>query len=224
MSSIKQFDPDMSIYIPRCDTRSLPRRRVRETKEAYEARIKSFIISKFKLHYGNAIRVDLIAKQTADRFTYYVAFVHMQWYDTPGVRQLQADIIDPNVSAKLYYSQKWFWYLNKNFRPSSSQSPQPPTEESLMQEFRQKLNFDMPILTRSQNISVNTIPEETYDGPAPLIFDPEQEKDIAMLQPTCLGCLHNQAGQEAHMGPNGCLGDMDDWSSCNSEEEKDSSS
>ena len=38
-----------------------------------------------------------------------------------------------------------------------------------------------------------------------IVQDGAAEEEKAMK---CYGCMHNLAGQEAHMGPNGCLGDI----------------
>ena len=122
MASTNQFDSSMSIYIPRCDTRSLPRRGYGESDEAYEKRIANFI-SEFieEQRIGIVSRTDILAKQTTNGFTYYIAFIHLSWRDTPSNRRLQAMINDPKTPAKLYYSPKWFWHVNKNSKPLSEE-------------------------------------------------------------------------------------------------------
>lgn len=122
-STNNQFDSNMSIYIPRCDTRSLPRRARGETDEAFEDRIANHISKTLEdLRLGKTSRIDILAKQTQDGgHTYYIAFVHLCWKDTPANRRLQAMINDPDVPAKLYYSPKWFWHINKNSNPLSAE-------------------------------------------------------------------------------------------------------
>lgn len=116
------FEQNMSVYIPRCDTRSLPKRASHETDDAYESRVSAYIVSKFntKYHYGDVTRVDIIAKLTPDNYTYYVAFLHINWIDSPASRVLQAEIFNPHLKAKLYYCDKWFWHLNRNTNPLSA--------------------------------------------------------------------------------------------------------
>lgn len=112
----------MSIYIPRCDTRSLPKRGIHETDDAYESRVGEFIKYKFneQYYYGDVHRVDIVAKFTPKKFTYYVAFLHINWNDTNASRMLQAQILDQYQHAKLYYNGNWFWHLNKNHNPLSA--------------------------------------------------------------------------------------------------------
>jgi len=113
------FDTTMSLYIPRCDTRSLPRRDHDMTDEQYQAAIKQFIASQFKYQLiGNVARVDLVPKQTPDNFVYYIAFVHFaEWFDTDQARALQADVTDSSKRAKLQFHERWFWICNKNTKP-----------------------------------------------------------------------------------------------------------
>lgn len=116
------FDPQMSIYIPRCDTRSLPKRGRTEKYDLYELRVCDFIASKFNVYYGDVTRIDLLGKLSPDNYTYYIAFVHLNWYDTPKAHLLQANILNPDVQAKIHYSDgKWFWHINKNTKPLTAE-------------------------------------------------------------------------------------------------------
>ena len=119
MSSNTSFDNQMSLYIPRCDTRSLPRRTDDMTDEQYQTAIKQFIADQFKYqHIGNVARVDLVPKQTPDNYVYYIAFVHFaEWFDTDQARALQADVNDSSKRAKLQFHERWFWICNKNTKP-----------------------------------------------------------------------------------------------------------
>ena len=348
MASTMQFEPEMSIYIPRCDTRSLPRRGRGETDESYESRVSNYIASKFNM-YGDVTRVDLLAKMTPDNYTYYVAFLHINWYDRPESRQLQADILDPKTPAKLYYDNgRWFWHLNKNSKPLSAEEAAlhkriynlerdllkvtgdrdaahvlllkeaaPDRWQALREyatthnprdldgamrahvqsfiptEFLAPLRIEVappspvvtrsyasgsqivtpptsgiplhpPQLRRSTNVPARSLIDDLEDGeidsPPPLtrtwatgrsnvipavqrLFDAQlqyeeecsrraeervaaQPDDAPLHMPAsgtiCPGCLTNQPGQMAHMGPSGCLGDEAAWDSPAYEEENDS--
>ena len=115
-----QFDSNMSLYIPRCDTRSLPRRARGVTDEEYEDIIALHIRNTLEdLRLGTVSRVDILDKETDDGFTYYIAFIHLHWRDTPANHRLQDTINDPKTPAKLYYNPKRYWILNKNSAPLS---------------------------------------------------------------------------------------------------------
>ena len=348
MASTMQFEPEMSIYIPRCDTRSLPRRGRGETDESYESRVSNYIASKFNM-YGDVTRVDLLAKMTPDNYTYYVAFLHINWYDRPESRQLQADILDPKTPAKLYYDNgRWFWHLNKNSKPLSAEEAAlhkriynlerdllkvtgdrdaahvlllkeaapdrwhalreyaaatqtrdldgamrasvrafipteflaplrieaPPSTPVVARSYASASPFltpptsgiplHPPQLRRSTNVPARSLIDDLEDGeidsPPPLtrtwatgrsnvipavqrLFDAQRQyeeecsrraEERAAAQPddaplhmpasgtVCPGCLTNQPGQMAHMGPSGCLGDEAAWDSPADEEENDS--
>jgi len=117
-----QFDSNMSLYIPRCDTRSLPRRARGATDEEYEDIIALHIRNTLEyLRLGTVSRVDILDKETDDGFTYYIAFIHLHWRDTPANHRLQDMINDPETTAKLYYNPKRYWILNKNSAPLSEE-------------------------------------------------------------------------------------------------------
>lgn len=114
------FNPEMSLYIPRVDTRSLPK--VKGNIEAYEASAKEFVAKQFKFQkIGKVDRVDLVAKETPEGYTYYIAFVHFEeWYSTPAARRLQEAIVDPEQKAKLQFHENWYWIISENTKPRTS--------------------------------------------------------------------------------------------------------
>lgn len=115
------FNPEMSIYIPRVDTRSLPK--VKGNNEAYEASAKEFVAKQFKFQkIGKVDRVDLVAKETPEGYTYYIAFVHFEeWYSTPAAHRLQEAIIDPEQKAKLQFHENWYWIISENTKPRTAE-------------------------------------------------------------------------------------------------------
>ena len=116
---MSSFDNKMSLYIPRCDTRSLPRHKPDDTNESYEQRAKTFIANQFRYQkIGNVERVDLVPKKTPDGYVYYIAFIHFsEWFDNSVAREFQDDVVDENTRAKLQFHEKWFWICNKNNKP-----------------------------------------------------------------------------------------------------------
>jgi hypothetical protein len=119
MTSNNQFDNKMSIFIPRCDTRSLPRRHVNNSQEEYEAIVADFIGKQFLYQkVGDVERVDVVEKNTPDGYTFFIAFVHFnEWFDCQRNRELQAKIVSEKERAVLQFHEKWFWILNKNKKP-----------------------------------------------------------------------------------------------------------
>ena len=109
---------DMSLYIPRVDTRSVPSRSG-TSGASFEDVVKDFIAKQF--HYqqiGQPSRVDLLEKKTPDGWTFYVAFVHFdRWYETHAAKELLAAINDPGKKAKLHFNERWYWIVNENKKP-----------------------------------------------------------------------------------------------------------
>lgn len=122
-TSSTSFDNKMSLYIPRCDTRSLPRKERGQTQPQYETEVKSFISKQFKAQrIGEVERVDLVPKKTPDGYTYFIAFLHFDhWYDSEQARALQNDILTEGTRAKLQFHEKWFWICNKNNKPLAAE-------------------------------------------------------------------------------------------------------
>ena len=115
------FDSKMSLYIPRCDTRSLPPKTPETSSEEYEAQIADFIKKQFQFQkIGTVSRVDVVKKMSPDAYIYYIAFVHFEmWEDNENTRAIQSAINTPGERAKLQFHEKWFWILNRNSKPIS---------------------------------------------------------------------------------------------------------
>jgi hypothetical protein len=111
-------DHNMSVYIPRVDTRSLPRGN-RHAEAQYQAMAEEFIAKQFHFQrIGNVERVDLLKKQTAQGFDYFIAFVHFEkWYDTQQAKDLQDQISTDGTKAKLQFHENWYWIVNENKTP-----------------------------------------------------------------------------------------------------------
>ena len=123
MTSNNQFDNKMSLYIPRCDTRSLPRRVASMTQEEHEAAVAEFIGKQFRFQkVGDVDRVDVVEKKTPDGYTFYIAFVHFnEWIDCERNRELQTKILSEKERAVLQFHEKWFWICNKNNKPLAAE-------------------------------------------------------------------------------------------------------
>lgn len=135
-TSSTSFDNKMSLYIPRCDTRSLPRKERGQTQPQYEAEVKTFISKQFKAQrIGEVERVDLVPKKTADGYTYFIAFLHFDhWYDSEQALALQTDILTEGTRAKLQFHEKWFWICNKNNKPLASEEVEMAKKVYLQQQ------------------------------------------------------------------------------------------
>jgi len=118
MASTNDFDKTMSLYIPRVDTRSLPRGNCHEEAE-YEAMVADFIGKQFKYQcIGQVNRVDLLKKQTPQGFDFFIAFVHFsEWFETPQAKALQDEIHTDGAKAKFYFHEMWYWIVNENKNP-----------------------------------------------------------------------------------------------------------
>lgn len=116
-SSTFNINKKMSLYIPRVDTRSLPRGN-RNTPD-YENMASDFISKQFKYQrIGEVERVDLLKKQTHQGFDYFIAFVHFaDWFETQQAHDLQEKINTDGAKAKLQFHEKWYWIVNENKTP-----------------------------------------------------------------------------------------------------------
>lgn len=142
------FNPDMSIYIPRVDTRSLPvpKKGGFMFDAAYEASAKEFISEQFKKQMiGDVERVDLTTKvhTTENRkiYKYYIAFVYFkEWYNTPAAHRLQEAIDDPQQKAQFNFDEKFYWIISKNINPRTQNVSKINTNDSIhdMQEIKPK--------------------------------------------------------------------------------------
>ena len=107
----------MSLYIPRVDTRSLPR--VGGNDEEYEAAAKDFIAKQFAYQkIGDIDRIDLVSKKTPDGYTFYIAFVHFKvWHNTRAAHTLQDTIRAGEKKATVQYHKDWYWIVTENRNP-----------------------------------------------------------------------------------------------------------
>ena len=107
----------MSLYIPRVDTRSLPR--VGGNDEEYEAAAKDFIAKQFAYQkIGDIDRIDLVSKKTPDGYTFYIAFVHFKvWHNTRAAHTLQDTIRKGEKKATVQYHKDWYWIVTENRNP-----------------------------------------------------------------------------------------------------------
>ena len=132
------FTQDLSIYIPRVDTRSLPpivtngSQFIGATGE-FEDNIKDYMAKTFHFqNIGNVDRIDLIPKETPQGHTYFIAFVHFkEWQDSQEARQLQKDINDSQVKAKIHFNESWYWICSKNNKPAKTPPEKGPSYDEL---------------------------------------------------------------------------------------------
>ena len=118
MSSTNEtFNPNLSLFIPRVDTRSLPVCKEDEADQDYETRVKSFIAEQFhNYNIGSVDRVDLITKMTPEGYPFYIAFIHFaEWYNNFQAKGLQKAVF--NKTAKMYLTQRSYWILCENKKP-----------------------------------------------------------------------------------------------------------
>ena len=119
--SSSKFNNKLPIYIPRVDTRSLPREHAPGSAE-YLVSAKEFIAKQFKFQkIGEVDRVDLVSKKTPEGYTFYIAFVHFkEWYDMPPAHALQHTIREGKEKATLQYHKSWFWIVTENRNPRAA--------------------------------------------------------------------------------------------------------
>jgi len=116
-STNETFNPTLSLFIPRVDTRCLPVCKEDETDQYYETRVKTFIAEKF-YNIGSVDRVDLITKMTPQGYPFYIAFIHLaEWYNNFQAKGLQKAVFNPDQKAKMYLTPRTYWILCENKKP-----------------------------------------------------------------------------------------------------------
>lgn len=152
------FDKKMSLYIPRCDTRSLPRRAEGKTQEEHEAAVAEFICNQFRFQkVGVVDRVDVVEKKTPDGYTFYIAFVHFnEWFDCERNRELQAKIVSEKERALLQFHEKWFWILNKNKKPltatEADMAKKLGEQEKEIERLNEEINYMRAIIDPDEQV------------------------------------------------------------------------
>jgi len=128
MSSSANNTCNTSLYIPRIDTRSLPRWNRYSSSAEWEDACKEFVGRQFELQkIGKVHRVDLITKQTPDGYQFFIGFIHFEsmFLDhSSGAARNLMDQIDGSDKAKFYYHEKYYWIVNLNRRPVSDRKAQ----------------------------------------------------------------------------------------------------
>jgi len=160
---------DMSLYIPRVDTRSVPSS-LGTSGASFVDNIKDFIAKQF--HYqqiGHVSRVDLLEKKTHDGWTFYIAFVHFDvWYETPAATEMLAAINDPGKKAKLHFHERWYWIVNENKKPLTAEV------------------VDLHRVIREQQADIDDLTvqlSKLTSGPQPPTIPPPQPPTIPPPQP-----------------------------------------
>ena len=156
-----KLNQKMSLYIPRVDTRSLPR--VGGNDEEYEVAAKEFIAKQFARQLiGEVDRIDLVAKKTPDNYTFYIAFVHFKvWHDTHAAHTLQHTIREGTKKATVQYHKEWYWIVTENRKPRTE------TELSLQDIVRtQQEEIERLTKALAEMTALHTLPDIQADDAA----------------------------------------------------------
>ena len=168
--SSNTFNNQMSLYIPRCDTRSLPRYTHYASDAEYEQACKDFIAKQFRLQkIGIVERVDLVRKTNPQGYYYFIAFIHFEkWFeDHPAAQALQLSIAD-DTKAKLQYNERWYWIVNENKNPRTTDQLRTEKmarlEETCARQAQQMAAMMEQLNLLSSQVATSVLPEEDQDG------------------------------------------------------------
>lgn len=161
------FNTELSIYIPRVDTRSLPgpKKGGFMFDAAYEVSAKEFISEQFKKQMiGDVERVDLTTKvyttENHKIYKYYIAFVYFkEWYNTPAAHRLQEAIDDPQQKAQFNFDEKFYWIISKNINPRTQNVSKINTNNSTPNT--QEIKLSKEIFTSSTKYELRTLDVNT---------------------------------------------------------------
>ena len=198
--SSNTFNNQMSLYIPRCDTRSLPRYTNFSSDAEYEVACKDFIATQFRLQkIGQVGRVDLVRKTNPQGFYYFIAFIHFnEWFDHDAARSLQASIAN-ETKAKLQYSERWYWIVNENKNPRTVDQLRTEKmarlEETCARQAAQMADMMSKLEMLSCQVASSVLPEEDQEegqlhlakAAAPRSKSPMKKRRIARPSPVKVG-------------------------------------
>ena len=185
------FTQDLSIYIPRVDTRSLPSvvgngYAISGAGGEFEDNVKDYMAKIFhSKNIGNIDRIDLIPKETPQGHTYFIAFVHFtNWYVSVEAKQLQKDINDSSVKAKVQFNESWYWICSKNNKPARTPPEKGPSYDelkTLLAAQNETIASLQAIIDQFKMTAPNGVVTETTDVPDHLFSPPtnDEEEDLA---------------------------------------------
>ena len=184
------FTQDLSIYIPRVDTRSLPSvvgngYAVSGAGGEFEDNVKDYMAKIFhSKNIGNIDRIDLIPKETPQGHTYFIAFVHFtNWYVSVEAKQLQKDINDSSVKAKVQFNESWYWICSKNNKPARTPPEKGPSYDelkTLLAAQNETIVSLQAIIDQFKMTPSNGVVTETTNVPDNLFSPPtNDEEDLA---------------------------------------------
>ena len=169
-SNNMSFNNQMSLYIPRCDTRSLPSYNTCASDAEYEQACKDFIANQFRFQkIGIVERVDLVRKTNPQSYYYFIAFIHFEkWFeDHPAAQTLQMSIAN-NTKAKLQYNERWYWIVNENKNPRTTDQLRAEKmvrlEDTCARQAQQMAAMMEQLnLLSSQVVATSVLPEEVQE-------------------------------------------------------------
>ena len=184
------FNTEMSLYIPRCDTRSLPRYNNYSTDAEYEDACKNFIAKQFRLQkIGRVGRVDLVRKTNPKGYYYFIAFIHFdEWFDHDAARALQTSIAE-DTKAKLQWHSRWYWIVNENKKPRTVEQLQTEKVAKLEEICARQAQQMAAMMAHMENLSLqmanSVLPEEDQDKPEEKrARPPSKKRRLARPSPT----------------------------------------
>ena len=114
---------NFSIFLPRIDTRSLPRMSEYEDQNSYEIACIACIQGVFANQgIGTPTRISLLRKYTEDKYLFFVGFVHFEQglAGTPVATRFRADI-EAAQQARVSLPADRYWLVHP-YRPRSEPS------------------------------------------------------------------------------------------------------
>ena len=189
--SSNTFNNQMSLYIPRCDTRSLPRYTNYASDAEYEQACKDFIAKQFRLQkIGLVERVDLVRKTNPQGYNYFIAFIHFsKWFEDHVAAQALQSSIAEDTKAKLQYNERWYWIVNENKNPRTTDQLRTEKmarlEETCARQAQQMAAMMEELNILSTQVATSVLPEEDQDGfqPQPRCRSPVKKRRIARPSP-----------------------------------------
>ena len=188
--SSNTFNNQMSLYIPRCDTRSLPRYNKYTNDAEYEQACKDFIAKQFRLQkIGIVERVDLVRKTNPQGYYYFIAFIHFEkWFENHAAAQALQSSISEDTKAKLQYNERWYWIVNENKNPRTTDQLRTEKmarlEETCDRQAEQIAAMMQQLNLLSTQVASSVLPEEDQQHSQHRGRSPVKRRRVAHPSPT----------------------------------------
>ena len=120
----------------------------------------------------------------------YIAFIHFEkWFEDHAAAQALQTSIAEDTKAKLQYNERWYWIVNENKNPRTTDQLRTEKmarlEETCARQAEQMAAMMQQLNLLSTQVASSVLPQEDQDGfqPQPRCRSPVKKRRIARPSP-----------------------------------------